>query len=213
MNDKNVVMDRFVFYRSFEESISTLGAKSQLLMYKSIVKFALYAERPRFKSGTLTALWELIEPVLKKQQRNFVNGSKGASYGSLGGAPKGNHNAVKNNPQTTPDKDKDIDKDIDKDNKKKTTQRTTFVAPSLSDLEELIRERKYTFNPQKFIDYYTANGWRVGKNPMKDWRAAASQWQQREREFPNNKNYKYEQRDNSTDTCHFKNGGYGKSRL
>jgi len=28
----------------------------------------------------------------------------------------------------------------------------------------------------KFIDYYTSNGWRVGRNPMKDWRATARNW-------------------------------------
>lgn len=29
---------------------------------------------------------------------------------------------------------------------------------------------------QRFTDYYTANGWRVGRNPMKDWKAAARNW-------------------------------------
>lgn len=29
---------------------------------------------------------------------------------------------------------------------------------------------------QRFTDYYTANGWKVGRNPMKDWKAAARNW-------------------------------------
>jgi hypothetical protein len=33
-----------------------------------------------------------------------------------------------------------------------------------------------TSEAQRFVDYYTANGWKVGKNPMKDWRAAARNW-------------------------------------
>lgn len=36
--------------------------------------------------------------------------------------------------------------------------------------------------------YYESNGWRVGKNPMKDWRAAARNWNARHNEFTNNKN-------------------------
>jgi len=32
-------------------------------------------------------------------------------------------------------------------------------------------------DPDRFIDYYTSNGWRVGKNPMKDWKAAVRSWE------------------------------------
>ena len=32
-------------------------------------------------------------------------------------------------------------------------------------------------DPQRFVDYYSANGWKVGKNPMKDWRAAVRTWE------------------------------------
>ena len=31
---------------------------------------------------------------------------------------------------------------------------------------------------QRFVDYYESNGWKVGKNPMKDWRAAVRTWKQ-----------------------------------
>jgi hypothetical protein len=30
------------------------------------------------------------------------------------------------------------------------------------------------------VDYYTSNGWMVGKNPMKDWKAAVRTWEQKE---------------------------------
>jgi hypothetical protein len=30
------------------------------------------------------------------------------------------------------------------------------------------------------MDHYTANGWRVGRNPMKDWKAAVRQWERNE---------------------------------
>ena len=38
-------------------------------------------------------------------------------------------------------------------------------------------ERKNKVDAVRFVDYYTANGWRVGKNPMKDWRAAVRTWE------------------------------------
>ena len=33
---------------------------------------------------------------------------------------------------------------------------------------------------ERFVDYYTANGWKVGKNPMKDWKAAVRNWERKD---------------------------------
>jgi len=38
-------------------------------------------------------------------------------------------------------------------------------------------ERSNTVDPQLWMDHYTANGWKVGKNPMKDWKAAVRTWE------------------------------------
>ncbi len=59
-----------------------------------------------------------------------------------------------------------------------------FVKPSLDDVRSLCEERGYTLDPQSFLDYYDSNGWRVGKNPMKDWKAALANWQRNEKESP-----------------------------
>ena len=40
------------------------------------------------------------------------------------------------------------------------------------------RERGNRVNPRKFVDFYTSKGWRVGKEPMKDWRACVRTWEQ-----------------------------------
>lgn len=37
-----------------------------------------------------------------------------------------------------------------------------------------------------FYDYYQANGWKIGRNPMKDWMAAARNWKRRQSEFSKN---------------------------
>lgn len=59
--------------------------------------------------------------------------------------------------------------------KEKTTKR--FVVPTLADVRSYCHERKNTIDPQQFVDYYTANGWRVGRNGMKDWKAAVRTWE------------------------------------
>ena len=32
-------------------------------------------------------------------------------------------------------------------------------------------------SPERFMDYYTANGWRLGKSEMKDWKAVVRNWE------------------------------------
>lgn len=56
-----------------------------------------------------------------------------------------------------------------------------FVPPSAQDVAEYCRGKGYTVDAGRFVDYYTANGWRVGKNPMRDWRAAVRTWASKEK--------------------------------
>jgi hypothetical protein len=54
-----------------------------------------------------------------------------------------------------------------------------FVKPTVSDVITYVIEIKATVDAKTFYDYYESNGWRVGRNPMKDWRATVRQWQNR----------------------------------
>lgn len=105
-------------------------------------------------------------------------------------------------------KDKDVDKDKDIESKggaggsgksnvgntpkgtsadkprKVAAKRAAFVAPSL----EMVKDYFLTINgsdtdAECFYDYFTANGWRTGKNPIKEWKAAARNWMRRKSEF------------------------------
>lgn len=75
------------------------------------------------------------------------------------------------------DIDIEIDKDIDKEKDKKESR--NFVPPSLSEVKAYCQERNNGINPQHFIDFYASKGWMIGKNKMKDWKAAVRTWEQR----------------------------------
>ena len=49
--------------------------------------------------------------------------------------------------------------------------------PTLDEVKAYCNERNNRVDPERFIDYYTANGWKVGKNTMKDWKAAVRTWE------------------------------------
>jgi len=51
--------------------------------------------------------------------------------------------------------------------------------PSVSEVADYIESRGSKVDAQQFVDFYESNGWKVGKNPMKDWRAAVRTWEKR----------------------------------
>ncbi len=77
---------------------------------------------------------------------------------------------------------------IDKNGKnvqegKKKRKRVTFKPPDLNDVSDYFAELGAAEGePGRFYDYYTANGWMVGRNKMKDWKAAARNWVARDQQ-------------------------------
>ena len=75
------------------------------------------------------------------------------------------------------EKDIDIEKDIHSSAKSTTTKRKRFEKPSISDIKQYCMERNNNVNAEQFYDYYESNGWKVGKNAMKDWKACVRTWE------------------------------------
>ena len=79
-------------------------------------------------------------------------------------------------------------------------KRTRFSPPSVEEVAAYCKERGNKINAQTFVDFYSAKGWKVGKEPMKDWRACVRTWEQRDSAQPVQKPrvlraQDYEQRD------------------
>ena len=57
--------------------------------------------------------------------------------------------------------------------------RTPMKRPTLEEVQAYVTEKGYSVDAESFIAFYESNGWKVGKNPMKSWRAALVTWQKR----------------------------------
>ena len=77
------------------------------------------------------------------------------------------------------EKEKELDKEIEIDSSAKstTTKRKRFEKPTLSQITQYCLERNNCVNAEQFYDYYESNGWKVGKNAMKDWKACVRTWE------------------------------------
>ena len=76
--------------------------------------------------------------------------------------------------------------------------RKAFSPPSVDEVKSYCTERNNSVDAEKFVDYYSSNGWMVGKNKMKDWKAAVRTWEKNQ--YGNQKKTSSE-----NDTSKFKN--------
>ena len=97
--------------------------------------------------------------------------------------------------KSTPEIEIELEKDIEIEKEKEihssakstTTKRKRFEKPTLSEIKAYCIERGNKVDAQHFFDYYESNGWRVGKNSMKNWQAAVRTWERSEYRKPNSK--------------------------
>ena len=61
-----------------------------------------------------------------------------------------------------------------------TEKRKRFISPTVDEVAAYCKKRGNRINPQTFIDFYSSKGWRVGNQPMRDWKACVRTWEQRD---------------------------------
>lgn len=79
-----------------------------------------------------------------------------------------------------------------------------FIKPTLEEVNQYCLERNNNIDAEQFIDYYNSNGWKVGKNSMKDWKAAIRTWEKRSKEGMNGNTTKQPNKSNGSKYAAFK---------
>lgn len=88
------------------------------------------------------------------------------------------------------DSDTEIDSEIepeigiDSERLRSGESKKRFRPPTVEEVEAYCFERNNKVDAERFVDFYSSNGWKVGKNPMKDWKAAVRTWEKREDNSP-----------------------------
>jgi hypothetical protein len=75
------------------------------------------------------------------------------------------------------------------------TKTVAFDPPTVEDVRSYCREKGLQVDAERFVAYYTANGWKVGRNPMKDWRACCRTWVRNSYDKPRTAQTDYSQRE------------------
>ena len=94
--------------------------------------------------------------------------------------PVNNQRTTSEQPVNTINKDNKYNKE--NNNKQKIEdmgdkKSTRFTTPDFEEVKSYCQERKNNINPEKWINHYESNGWMIGKNKMKNWKAAIRTWE------------------------------------
>ena len=69
------------------------------------------------------------------------------------------------------------------------TNRKRFSPPAIDEIKNYCSERNNSVDSSRFYDFYESKGWMVGKNTMRDWKAAVRNWERSEKKESGEKNY------------------------
>ena len=165
--------EQMTFYRSYWEAVKRLRKSAdRLSALEAILAYALDGEELD-RTDAADAIFVLVKPLLDAAARK----SKGGKTTSR---------AEEDNDKITGRVDEESDNNIK--NKKKNNikvknnmldnnARTRFTPPTLDEVIAYCQERGNSVDAERFVSFYESNGWKVGKNPMKDWRAAVRTWE------------------------------------
>lgn len=184
----------FVMYTDYQDHIDLLDMEQRGMLLTAIMEYA--------SSGTVTEIdgmvlmaFSFIRKQMDRDNEKYQNTvEKRREAGKLGGRPpkakgfeekakKAKGFSEKQTKAKKPDTDNVNDNDTDNDIKKESIEKSSrFSPPTRQEVEEYCKEKGYTVDAERFVDFYESKGWMVGKNKMKDWRAAVRNWNRSQRQ-------------------------------
>ena len=173
-------------FADMEETLSLYSDEERGRLLSAMMAYSFRGEEPEF-TGAERFVW----PMLRNHIDSCENRSeKMKANGKCGGRPESKPEANESKTEQTDSKTKPIQEQDheqehvhDQDHKSTRGKRTRFVPPTPEEVQAYMLEQGGTYiQAAKFHAHYASKGWKVGREPMKDWKAAARGWLLRDQE-------------------------------
>ena len=186
-----------MFYFDVRPCIKRLSLEEKGQLFEAILDYGEFGIEPEL-DGAVGVAWDFLLPKLDRDDDRYSRQVEQRQYAVFvrevkkhGGTPPPmdewrqlsgteRYRLVSADNGQHPTNNSQLTKDIIMGADKPPT-RKRFVPPTVQDVAEYCRGKGYAVNAERFVDYYTANGWEVGENPMKDWKAAVRTWTAKEK--------------------------------
>ena len=173
-------------FTDFLEVAEGLSDGALARLFRAMLRYALDGTEPQMKSSE-RALWTVARQNIDRETAAYESkvearreaGRKSGKVRREQSEQKGT-NLNKTNQDKDKEKEKDTDNDKDNDSLSSTEPRLTAEErekkPSLEEVMSFSQEAGLNVDVQYFYNYYEANGWYIGKRPIRDWKAALKAW-------------------------------------
>lgn len=176
---------RMNFYRTFYDLTTLLPEAERRKVNTALLDYFFEGIEPKGLSESGMKVFKGCEGRISKSRTNAANVANRYSDSKPTNEPTNvDTNSASEAPTELPPEG-ERDREVDKEGVKEKRKAARFRAPSPAEVSEYAQQyaatknldlRAIDFGPEYFCDYYESNGWHVGKQPMKDWKATVRRW-------------------------------------
>lgn len=175
---------QFPFYKSFDDVAEDL-TDNQLAKYirtlLDVQFLRIRIDDVNFTDKTLSIVWKSQKHSISKSIQGFLDGQKRESIKNpyLGAYDESQTpiEGIREGIQTPTLQCKGKGEVKEQGKGKGEVQVSSgFKKPTVSEIHLYIQEKSYNVNADTFFNFYESNGWKVGKNKMKSWKASVATW-------------------------------------
>ena len=176
---------RMNFYRTFYDLTTLLPEAERRKVNTALLDYFFEGIEPKGLSESGMKVFKGCEGRISKSRTNAANVANRYSDSKPTNEPTEDATNDAAEGFTKPLPDRERDREVDKEGAKEKRKAARFRAPSPAEVSEYAQQyaatknldlRAIDFDPEYFCDYYESNGWHVGKQPMKDWKATVRRW-------------------------------------
>ena len=156
-------------------------------LVKAVWTYTMTGEKQELSGAERGAYALILMTLGQDEQADAVISMKRAAAGSTGGKQtQANASKTKQIEANTSNcfnknKNKEEEKEIKENHLKVVKEKLRFSPPTLEEVKAYCQERKNHVDADRFVDFYASKGWKVGNQPMKDWKAAVRTWERGEK--------------------------------
>ena len=157
---------------------SRLPDADRLRLYDAMMEYGRTGTEPEF-DGPLGVAWDYVAPVLALDDNRYEQTrAKRSMAGKLSGIArrKKAEGTTETDVQTQTNSVQSNSNQFSSNQINYYNHKDSFLAPTVEQVRQYAERENLPLDPTQFVDYYAANGWLLGKRPMRDWRAAARNW-------------------------------------
>lgn len=167
--------DSFVFHFEYLEDIPE-DLQAQYAMY--VINYARYGEEPALDDWRDKRMWNKTKNRMDEETEKYERKCRNLRNYQT-------ENVISVTFDRRPQDRPEIEEPLPEyNNGEEKPKKKRFEKPTADQVREYCQERGNNIDAQTFVDFYEAKGWKVGREPMKDWKAAVRTWEKRQRPAP-----------------------------